>query len=168
MISLKTRWTSYHEWYPMSDSQKAVLFDRTNGHYQNNLSVDDASGLLDQILDGSPMPTKELFDYTEKMRIPASYYYPEGRLVGHLLHDLKGRDNVAFRVYRLYCEKKGIRIQNLYDSEYKDVFYQFADRFPTQEELDQYVRDSWVIIDKRIIKDMEKQIYDYLQEKEII
>ena len=79
----------------------------------------------------------------------------------------KGTGYLLYRVDRLYCEKKGIRLQNLFDSKHKDAFYQFADRFSNKEGPDQYVRNAWVIIVEGKIMDMEKQILDYFQEKGI-
>ncbi len=155
-----------YEWEPMSDKQKEVLRDRTNGHYQNNLCLQDASGLLDQILSGDKRPKDEFFFYADSMRVPVSYYYGENRLTGSLLHDLKGRDNVALRVYLAYCKKKKIQPENLLVSEHRSVFYGFADRFATREELDKYVTDAWN--NRAGDKAREKEIVEYLKEKRLL
>lgn len=152
---------TFQEWPEMSDAQKAVLYDRTNGHYQRNLCSYDASGLLDQILDGKSRPSDSLFDYTKAVRIPASYYYSDDRLQGTILHDLqagkKGKECLAFKVYTVYCELWGLPVGNLIASEHKDVFYGFSANM-TEDEANNYAREMWISMDdERKLKDRIKE-----------
>ena len=151
----------------MSEKQRKVLYDRTNGHYQKDLCSLDASGLLDRILNQKEKPLNALFHYADTMRIPVSYYYSDERLQGNLLHDLAGLDNIAFRVYIVYCGIKHIRVGNLLDSEHKDVFYDYAKRFSTEEELDVFVKDAWVR-GMPVRGKIYKEITEYLKSSGIV
>ena len=126
----------YEEWPEMSDKQKEVLYDRSGGKYQKNMSVGDASAMIERYLDHTFNADPGLFEYANTMRIPVSYYCTASRLSGILLHDLEGKDKIAFQIYCVYCKIKHDELKNLLIDPLKDKFYQYAEERLADKEYD--------------------------------
>lgn len=133
------------EWEPMTEAQREYLKDLTNGKYQDGLCINDASGLIDRYTMHTFNANPFLFKYAEEMKIPASYYYPEERLVGTIFSHLQGADKIAFFAYMTYCRNKRLELGNLLNSPYKDVFVNFGKKMMENGDYDflKYLNDNF-------------------------
>lgn len=126
----------YDEWPVMSDKQIKLLYDRSGGKFQRNMCSQDASAMIDRLLDHTFNADPGLFEYAKTMRIPASHYCTKYRLSGMLLHDLEGKDKIAFQIYYAYCDIQHEEIKNLLVDPLKNLFYKYAEERLVDNEFD--------------------------------
>ncbi len=118
---------SFEEWEPMTQKQKEYLYDLSHGKYQTDMSIEDASGMIDRYVQKSYVANPDLFHFADTMRIPVSYYFPFKRLNGYLFQHLEPRDSIAYYCYSVYSRLKKEQIGNMLVSAHKETFYEFAD-----------------------------------------
>lgn len=120
-----------------TEAQASYLYDLANGIVPSNVSLDDASALIDRYVEHDSVANPHLFKYATEMHIPVSYYCGKKLLYNLIFSGLELRDQIAFFIFQVYRDSYDAHgsheIANLNNSPYKSLFYDFADQYLDDE-----------------------------------
>lgn len=120
-------------------AQRDYLYDLSNGIVPDNVSLDDASALIDRYVEHDQIPNPQLFKYATQMHIPVSYYCGKKRLYNLIFSGLELRDQIAFFIFQVYRDSYDAYgshdIANPNNSPYKQLFYDFAEQYLDDEKF---------------------------------
>ncbi len=127
---------TFEPWPEASVKQKEILYDRSGGKYQENMSLDDASAMIERYYTHTWNANRDLFAFANKMRVPVTYYCNYDYLNGRILHDLSGEDLIAYFAYVIFCMRKNREVRDLTKEPLKETFYEYAKERLADENFD--------------------------------
>lgn len=132
----------------------------------NNCSCSDLSCLLSKQLGEmtNNLITNGLLDFAAENNICISPYCSIESGIYIVFHDLK-RSPYSFSLfayfsYFIFCIHSNTLVENLNQSNYKDVFYKFASLYSNDEQLHKYIKefDVYYFIEKKRVDGRKKKI----------